>query len=429
MVGLPEETAVEFPSMGAMLAANGVHVEEASSTVWCHLTRTEHSRFPPLWRSLILSESKTLEVNLGDGADRHIFASWWGQSSLPPGISIPWPLKPMAWSTAEKVIDWRTYCECRKLELNTPALLALDAVMTIWHIARQHVLSLGGRYTASKDGIAQRGIQGLEDNSSIKIAVLGVSQREIDIWPTFLELMSLGSELSWELHFFGPEIPSWIDGRRITIRQGNQYRSRKGSCCSETLARGASLSTGLFDMAMEFHKGMFHTFCGTTMEGQPHRSNTNTDARRLPFDIIIGLNAGIPCYPSWIQTLKVLFGRPTASTDGSKDPGAEMGSGHDHEIRPGHPRNGICTVQLQQNPQKQRAAQCIIAFSDYNEEAIHRSQLLCSSMMSESERTVPGSCVIGTSCTVNPFRQPFLLRPRDNMLPAMSNGFLLIYEC
>jgi hypothetical protein len=55
-------------------------------------------------------------------------------------------------------------------------------------------------------------------------------------------------------------------------------------------------------------------------------------------------------------------------------------------------------------------------YTDYNEEAAHLAAAMLAGALGDHSPEERG-------ILLNPFRQPFLLQPEDNRLPAMSNAF------
>jgi hypothetical protein len=60
-------------------------------------------------------------------------------------------------------------------------------------------------------------------------------------------------------------------------------------------------------------------------------------------------------------------------------------------------------------------------YTDYNEEAAHRAAALLAGALGDGGALRRGPAL-------NPFRQPFLMRPPDNWLPTMSNAWAVVTQ-
>ena len=132
---------------------------------------------------------------------------------------------------------------------------------------------------------------------------------------------------------------------------------------------------------------------------------------------------------SWLPTVQLLLGQLQCNSDSSGS-----GSGGMHFRQEGQG----CTS-------RQAAGQgpLVCCFTDYNSEAVHRSQQLldyllasqgaaCGGSSGAGSGAQPGGSLAAGSLVVqdglNPFRKPAAVLASDNALPSASNGFALWLE-
>lgn len=123
------------------------------------------------------------------------------------------PLAPAA-----PLPDWAAYCRLRGLSLDSPAVLLLDAVLTLhsavlraWQpqpVAAQEPALLGAELTHGS---------GAGSSDRLVLHLLG-PQKELDQWPLLLELgCLLPPTAQIELHLVGPDVPPETHGRSIRV--------------------------------------------------------------------------------------------------------------------------------------------------------------------------------------------------------------------
>lgn len=173
----------------------------------------------------------------------------------------------------------------------------------------------------------------LHPGQRLQIDLLG-PQRELDEWPLLLELASLWPALHIHLTLVGPNVPHSLD-RQQMVTAGSSAGQQDQPTGSITIS---------------FLKAHWHQL------------------RRRP-DLVLGLNAGLAAYPSWVLTVQALSESRTPAL-----------------------------------------------FTDFCEEAAVRAEAMLSSAQG-SMQALP--------CTCNPFQSPVSCMGRDNRLPSFPNAFLL----
>lgn len=258
-------------------------------------------------------------------------------------------------------------------------------------------------------------------------------QKEVDQWPLFFELGCLLPHTEIELHFIGPHVPDWAHGCSITVPSPQESRcgvstcscsrqrtNHNASCIDNGLAteadQGPSKSRDSISnttMALRFWKGDYHTVLQQCYD---------CGAGLCPPEIVVGCNAGLAAYPGWVPSLRTLYGR-TNSALAPAEQSIEQQQQQQQELKSSILQevgleDGIITVgNVEGNNNGNIPLVCV--FTDYNEEVIWLGEQMIQSVLDAAALGDIKQCI-------NPFRQPFLLRPHDNKLPTMSNGFALI---
>ena len=151
--------------------------------------------------------------------------------------------------------NWEEYCEKRPLSLASPLPLLLDAPLTIlWAI---------DRLKKKRKGVLP---------SRLVIYCVG-AEKEVDQWPLLLELGALLPTTDLIVHVIGPEVPCWADNRSITV--------------ANPPPAGLNHSTKL-----HFHQLDVSEAIGERLSAPENHP-----------DILVGLNAGLGAYPTWMSGL------------------------------------------------------------------------------------------------------------------------------
>lgn len=339
---------------------------------------------------MLLQNERNTNIDLDESSCKEYLASWWNEGRGRP--SLPWPSEAFKREVADSVVDWQSYCKATHINMEDPILIALDAVMTVWYVAKKYL----------DDEIEENDRLRAQKPISLVIGILGASAREVNLWPTFLELLSLRSDISWKLLFIGPEIPSWINSKRIKVRRRNKSDTQLPR--ESVHGESSAFSSSHCHLTMEFYKGTFHELFQSSPGSYLNHGYQNYMNENL--NIVVGLNAGVVCYKSWIPTLTMLMQGTSA-----------------------HPLSGESQATPIRHPHRTQDAKVgdrlLLAITDYNEEALYKSIRMLEQLTGKTQSSdIFKASVPENGCEINPFRQPFLLQPKDNFLPSMSNGFI-----
>ncbi|XP_062621593.1 zinc finger MYND domain-containing protein 15-like [Saccostrea cucullata] len=209
------------------------------------------------------------------------------------------------------VVDWSSYYRCRGLDLSSPIAVLLQWPLTVFYIIK---------YLLNFDNVRH------PSDGQIYIDIVGV-EKEVELIPVFKELGYLLSDLVISIHMFGKHLhhkvkeKSWTFSN-VTITVHNQF----------------------------YHK--------------------HVSQERIP-TVVIGFNAGLAAYPSWIPTITKLKDMKTPTY-----------------------------------------------FTDYC-----RSSIELSKMMLQDHSGISISAPI-----LNPFRSPIRKISSDHELPCFSNAFIYYLE-
>lgn len=233
---------------------------------------------------------------------------WWGAHDAPF----------LSESLLHEISGWEDYYRGHKLDFDSPVALLLDgALTTVWAARRYQALFLEKCDT-------NRPLE------SLNVLVLGASLVEVMLWPTFLELGYFAKFAEINLWLVGPEVPQWAHNRSVRVQLPLGKRDR--SECSE----GLHSKEG--HLTVHCIRGLCHecTPEGFLNEWRPH--------------VVMGLNAGLAAYKSWVPTLQLLHIR--------------------------------CEDSGRQQPPM------VCCFSDFNEEAVERSLQLCRAVLDKKAAAV-----------------------------------------
>eukprot|EP00887_Chlorella_sp_A99_P001168 scaffold14.g1168.t1 len=346
--------------------------------------------------------------------------------------------------------DWASYCRQRRLPLASPAPLLLAAPLTIYWAATRLLGAAAVIHQATGQGEPQAGQQARQ---TLVVHCLG-PQRELDQWPALLELGCLLPHLDIRLHLVGPDVPPWAHTRSVTVGSPSAARTcgRHGCSCSSGDG-GADGAEGqqrqgqqvrdeqaVGSVCLHFHRGCYHELAGElgAQRGAPH--------------LVVGLNAGLAAYLSWVPTLQRLAaGMTDMPAEGSKGPstsgscgargsargsdgqqrqahgGAAAGSGDGGVI--GANSSADCRAQRRlaalETGSDHGAAPSLCLFTDYNEEACFRAQQMVKGVLNPAQLR---RLRVSSGGDINPFHAPLLALPPDNRLPTASSGFALWIE-
>lgn len=178
-------------------------------------------------------------------------ADWWG---VPGGGELL--TTPAAAAAAAGPTDWASYCRIRPLDPSSPLPVLLDAPLTAFWAVQRLRARAGGALPAR-----------------LTVALVG-AEKEVDQWPVLLELGALlpGTDVTVEI--IGPEVPCWADGRAVTVPPADG-------------ATGA--------LVLSFHQGYFDQVV----------ENRLAPRGSVP-DVVVGLNAGLGAYQTWLPSLAAL---------------------------------------------------------------------------------------------------------------------------
>lgn len=350
LIHLPFPHAHPSPSACSSLTLAGVHGKGPWRTLCNCFESADTSRQyamemapnVPQFRPKPEEERQAADVSLAEL--RPSLQGWWGLTNLPF----------LSETNVYEARGWEGYYRGRGLDFDSPSALLMDAALTTaWAVRRYYTLFLDKQALSDTTKVPLWG-------QSLNVIVLGSSHKEVVTWPTFLEVANCLPLAIRDINVWliGPEVPQWAHdcSVRVSLTQKDLSESREGLCKEQR------------HLTVHSVRGVYHEWIANTTlppTSRPH--------------VIMGLNAGLAAYNSWIPTLQLLHGQ-------GKD------------------------------------AQMVCCFSDFNEEAVERSLELCRAVLENFEnRCCP-------SIQMNPFRHPRLIRPRDNRLPAMRNGFLLTYH-
>jgi hypothetical protein len=255
--------------------------------------------------------------------------SWWAGAAA-DGIHL---LSTSLSTTSSSPTDldmtidsWESYCTQRQVPLTSPLAILLDMPLTVYWAVQKLKKQRGGNLPRK-----------------INIALAGV-EKEIDQWPLFIELSALLPNHDIVLHFIGPEIPSWADTCSVTVPH----------------VGGSSYST-----KMHFHAEMLNSVMTTRVH---------------QLDVLVGLNAGLGAYPTWLMSL-------------------------------------CHAMQLMQTSGKPE----VMLFTDYINESIWISKQNCNAMLEHINRS--GRALALSESEINPFRKPAWIKQTGHSMPCCPNGF------
>ena len=380
---------------------------------------------------------------------------------------------------AAAVVDWASYCRVRHLPPSSIAPMLMDAPLTIFWALRRLLVQLGRGQHREKQDQQQQGevppaaaglrlplpfgqppeeqAQQREQQASdpplsppppqqqqqsaghaparLAVHLLG-PQREVDQWPQLLELGCLLPQLELALHLVGPDVPAWADGHSLRVGsptaapccdrpgcscgQPDGATGGGGGCSSSSSSRGgiggstrdsqpaAAPPEQAGSITLHFHRGPYHELAARIC------------GRHGPPDLVVGLNAGLAAYLSWVPTVQQLAASMAGSPPGGpvRAEGAAAGSRYAAAVGSGGsttPADPSCPTAAHRAPG--RPLLCL--FTDYNEEAVVRTREMVAGVVGPSllaQLQLSGA-------EVNPFRKPWRARPADNRLPTFSNAF------
>lgn len=172
--------------------------------------------------------------------------AWWGTEGSECILDGP-PVE-----TYESIVDWESYMEYKNIKQGTAVeklMVLMDIPLTLFWVIKRYI----------------------RNNSSARVDVIKIvlagCEKEMDQWPLLLELFNLIPGYSFDIAMVGPELPSWMDQRRINITSSTTSKKLTITCRSTTLTDPPSIQ-----LMAESH-------------------------------IICALNAGIGAYPSWMDTV------------------------------------------------------------------------------------------------------------------------------
>jgi MYND finger len=305
-----------------------------------------------LWRNKIIKSGATNSGNRGSNVDvtldRATLAErlddddWWvghteGKKLLTTSLT----------TNSSSIDSWESYCTQRELPLTSILPSILDMPLTVYWAVQRLKKHRGGTLPRK-----------------IVIGIAGV-EKEIDQWPVFVELGALLPENDIILHFIGPEIPSWADNCSVTVPHvacGNNGGTSSGTTAPET----AQLHT----TKLRFHAQLLETVLQSRLNP--------SSVENLP-DIIVGLNAGLGAYQTWMPSL-------------------------------------YFTTQIMMRFKKPS----LLLFTDYGAESTYVSRMNCNMFM--------GAAVDISEAEINPFRKPLWMKQQGNNMPYAPNGFAFWME-
>lgn len=199
------------------------------------------------------SSASVSRLQLGD-----MLQDWWGNPSV-ADLFQSLMNNPLASDyDLRGIMDWKTYCDARQLPLVSPLPLLLDAPLTVFWAIQKYMTDMKDTATTLPD--------------TMRILLMG-PEKEMDQWPLFAELGSLLPNTALQIDMVGPEVPSRLDGKAVTI-------CHTSHACTKGYVK------------MTFFKGTFQ-----------ENMRRLTDLDVSPPQILIGQNAGLGAYPSWMPDL------------------------------------------------------------------------------------------------------------------------------
>lgn len=274
-------------------------------------------------------------------------------------------------------------------------------------------------------------------------------ERELTAVEALAELSCLMPRCAIELHLLGPAVPEDLHGGSWRCSAAER---RAGSCgapgCScvgaaaddsgarsgntaQSFSQAAELQTPSSDVKLlqqgslhvRFWHGAYHELLAASGGGGSdgiradscRNIHDHDDDGSLPApDLVIGLNAGLAAFPSWLPTLQLLAAGADSGTTG-------VGA----------------------------AAAVPLVVTDFNAEAIYHAGLVWQHVVGmsnkgpvptrrdpqETSASAPGVSLAAAASTLrplqllNPFRSPFPDVRHGTRLPSHSNAFALFVNC
>nr|XP_022333598.1 zinc finger MYND domain-containing protein 15-like isoform X1 [Crassostrea virginica] len=217
--------------------------------------------------------------------------------------------EPISVDCQSSIVDWASYYKCRELDLSSPVAILLQWPLTVFFII-QNVLN------------------GTEPGNEVNIDIVGV-EKEVELVPVFKELGNLLPESKIDIHMFGRHLHPQVK--------------------EKTWSFGS--------VVVSVHNELYHKNVCAPQAQTPH--------------LVIGFNAGIAAYSSWIPTIKKL-----------------------------------------------KSMKVPTYFTDYCKSSIELSRLM-----------LKDHCDVMTSDPIlNPFRSPIRMTSSDHDLPWFSNAYILGLE-
>ncbi|XP_048737238.2 zinc finger MYND domain-containing protein 15-like [Ostrea edulis] len=218
---------------------------------------------------------------------------------------------PVPVDSCSSVVDWSSYYRCRGLDWSSPVAVLLQWPLTTFYIIK---------YLLNVQNVINH-----HDNQ-INIDIVGV-EKEVELIPVFKELGYLLNDCALDIHMFGRHLHHTVKERSWTLS----------------------------NVTVTVHNQFYHK----------HASQERTPS------LVIGFNAGLAAYSSWIPTMNKLKDTKTPTY-----------------------------------------------FTDY-----------CRSSIELSEMMLQDHCGIGISAPVlNPFRSPIRRISSDHDLPWFSNAYIYCLE-
>eukprot|EP00879_Flechtneria_rotunda_P007958 GHRR01008337.1.p1 GENE.GHRR01008337.1~~GHRR01008337.1.p1 ORF type:complete len:564 (+),score=163.92 GHRR01008337.1:561-2252(+) len=346
---------------------------------------------------------------------------------------------------------WADYYCCRGMSLTSPAALALQVPVTLWHLLVHVLLDWGWELP--------------EPGQSITIIYLG-AQVELLMLPMFMELAMLLPNHHIDLHMVGPRVPDELHGQTCEIvhkraaeaKQGGITVSCWAGCFHSVVAHWQQSADGddqpeeaaaAGHMIGPSQQPAMDTICtaatvtvcqGTTVCNEASTTNASTsegcsqarccrhEQRWRPAaapteqcHLVFAANAGLPAYADWLPSLQQLF---RASSHGHSAMNIHSNSSQaPTELQCMISRNGkssaasrTCDGSAGQTSCKGNSAiwpyPVPVLFTDYCEEAAEKSQQLVKQLVGQG---------FDLECYLNPFRQPVPASGHGTRLPACSN--------
>jgi hypothetical protein len=309
-----------------------------------------------LWRNKIIKSGGTgasgVEVTLERAtlAEKLEDLNWWvGDKNGKKLLTTSLP------KYSSSIDSWESYCAERPLPVTSILPTVLDQPLTVYWAVRKLKEKLGGSLPRQ-----------------INIVIAGV-EKEMDQWPVFLELGALLPENDINLHFVGPEIPSWADNCSVIVPHIPTATATAAATTSSASTEGPAPSASTPSTENEkkhytklhFHAQLLQNVLDSRLQAKEN----------LP-DIVVGLNAGLGAYPTWLMSLFVVVNNYM----------------HRSERKPK-----------------------VLYFTDYIAESTYVSRTNCNMML--------GATVKVSETEINPFRKPCWVKQPTSNMPYASNGF------